>query len=148
MNPMLFIMIDVHIRLLLLFDMVLNFFTAYYKKGMINREIKQIFVHYAKGFLLFDLGTILPFFLNIWIKITYIDILILLHYFRIVSTLTRILKYLTIKKQHLAIYDLFKLILLILFVAHICACGFHLLASYERSIGVNSWLDKCIVKDT
>ena len=45
-------------------DLILNFFTAFYKRGVLNLDAKSIVKHYLRGKFAFDFITIGFFFLT------------------------------------------------------------------------------------
>ena len=51
----------------MIFDIFLNFNTAYFHKGLLERSRWKIFCHYCKKHLKFDLITLVPIFLDVFI---------------------------------------------------------------------------------
>jgi len=48
--------------------------------------------------------------------------------------------YIDLSSAMVTIYELFKLVFMMLFVAHWLACIWHLIADYEEKAGIDSWL--------
>jgi len=53
----------------------------------------------------------------------------------------KLISYLNLSEKHWAIYELFKLIFIIIMIAHFFTCGFHLINEIERMNGSeDTWL--------
>lgn len=50
------------------------------------------------------------------------------------------------KQEVMAIYDLFKLLVIILFIGHLCGCGFLLLSQIEMNYYAHSFEDTWLLK--
>lgn len=62
---------------LLLLELLLNFNTAYYHKGIIHTSRQKILIHYVKGDFILDLVALLPFFL-VQLRLPYLTVPLLL----------------------------------------------------------------------
>lgn len=128
-----------------LFDIAINFNTAFYDEGKINSNRRSIVINYIKGDLLFDVVVITVFFIS-KLSIPYIDFILMLRITRyyIIINQCRVSKIfenveeaLNLRERYATIIDLLKLIYLVVFVGHFCACAWYYLAHYEDG---NSWL--------
>ena len=52
-------------------EILINFNTAYYDKGLMHQDRKQIIKHYVRGNLIWDLIVVIPFLLS-YLDIPYI----------------------------------------------------------------------------
>lgn len=59
-------------------DVILNFNTAYYSKGVINKERYKIFKHYMRGSFCWDLLVVIPFFFSSVLKVKFLNVILLL----------------------------------------------------------------------
>ncbi|KAL4474221.1 hypothetical protein ABPG72_001760 [Tetrahymena utriculariae] len=122
-------------------DMILNFFTAFYKKGVIIMEFKTIAKWYFKNQFFFDLFIFLPFILSKYFDIKYLDAILILRFNKILKIVNNYFDLLNLKSDQAAIFDLIKLIFLILFIAHFCGCSFYLVSYIEIQYGdYSNWL--------
>ncbi|KAL4435261.1 hypothetical protein ABPG74_017353 [Tetrahymena malaccensis] len=122
-------------------DMILNFFTAFYKKGVIIMEFKTIAKWYFKNQFFFDLFVFLPFILSKYFDIKYLDAILILRFNKILKIVNNYFDLLNLKSDQAAIFDLIKLIFLILFIAHFCGCSFYLVSYLEIQNGdYSNWL--------
>ena len=126
---------------LFLFEAILNLNTSYYSKGVYISEREKIFRHYLKNNLFIDLITILPlFFFGTAISV-YMHILVVFRLKNIDGLVKRLEDYLHLKGKKEGIFQLLKLIINLLFLAHISACVWHLMGIWEGNVGVsNNWL--------
>ncbi|EAR92302.2 cation channel family protein (macronuclear) [Tetrahymena thermophila SB210] len=122
-------------------DIILNFFTAFYKKGVIIMEFKTIAKWYFKNQFFFDLFVFLPFILSKYFAIKYLDAILILRFNKILKIVNNYFDLLNLKSDQAAIFDLIKLIFLILFIAHFCGCAFYLVSYIEIQYGdYSNWL--------
>ena len=105
-------------------DLLLNFNTAYYHKGVIYNARKMITNHYLKGNFKLDLLMISPIILS-GFQIQYIDIISLLRAIRLKIMVEHLEEVLNLKFKIQAVFDLFKSVLFIIFVCHTVACAWH-----------------------
>lgn len=61
-----------------LLDIILNFNTGYYSKGVIIKKRSKIFKHYVKGSFCWDLIVIVPFFFSSALNVKFLNIILLL----------------------------------------------------------------------
>jgi hypothetical protein len=65
-----------------MFEILLNFNTAFYLEGIIHTQRKEIFKHYLTGNFIWDLVVIIPFLLS-QLSIPYLDFTLLLRVTRV-----------------------------------------------------------------
>jgi hypothetical protein len=122
-------------------EILLNFNTAYYHKGIIHTNRKQIFKHYVGSNFWWDLIVVIPFIVSQF-NIPYTDFTLLLRVTRIRSMVEQLEEVLNMKEKYQAVFDLLKLGYFVIFVAHFCGCAWHYLAITEVQEwnSVTSWL--------
>jgi hypothetical protein len=73
-------------------------------------------------------------------EVPYVDFVLLLRVTKIRRLFTNVEEVLNLRERFAALVDLLKLVYLVIFVGHFCACAWYYLATYE---GINnSWLYK------
>ena len=123
-------------------DILISLNTAYYQKGLLIYDKFKIFKNYMKNDLLIDFISIFtPMLLSF---IFHNDLCLALFLFRIIklSYLVKKIELLlqTSEKNH-NLFELTKLIFLVLFIAHICGCVWNLTSELLISKGYNGvWL--------
>lgn len=121
-----------------IFDILINFNTAFYLEGIINSNRKSILFHYLKGDFLLDFVVISVYFISRY-DIPYIDFVLLLRVRRVKKNFDNIEESLSLRENFAAIIDLVRLIYFVVLVGHFCACAWYFLASFEDH---TSWLHK------
>lgn len=121
-----------------LIDILVNLNTAYYSKGeyVINR--KKIVKNYIMNFLFFDSLTILPSIIKFFFFNDY-SVIEIFFLFRLIKLRKLILKmdaYLRLETKPQGVFNLCKLLFLIIFIAHICGCCWNYLALIERKFNI------------
>lgn len=121
-----------------LIDILMNLNTAYYSKGeyVINR--RKIVKNYIANFLFFDSLTILPSIIKLFFFNNY-SVIEVFFVFRLIKLRKLILKmdaYLRLENKPQGIFNLCKLLFLIIFIAHICGCCWNYLALIERRFNI------------
>ncbi|CAK9028889.1 Potassium voltage-gated channel subfamily H member 5 (Ether-a-go-go potassium channel 2) (rEAG2) (Voltage-gated potassium channel subunit Kv10.2) [Durusdinium trenchii] len=133
-------------------DLILNLTTAFYKNGKLVTERKEIVLHYAKTWLLFDISLLTLDFVN---ATTEVGELAALRYARMVRAF-RLLRLLKMSKlqdilQEVAassgrqgvmlIIAIVNTTFIILLFAHVLTCIWYALGkAAEESMGIESWL--------
>ena len=114
--------------------MLLNFRTAYYRKGEIISNTKKIIKNYLKNKFITDIIIISFHYISRSNNYHYIDILLFLFCFKkVFQTLRPLEEQADLRGTLATIYDLFKLLFLILIVAHCCGCGFYFVNELEKN---------------
>ena len=124
-----------------LFEIILELNTSYYSKGIYITNRVKIMKHYFKYNFLLDIITLFPILLFGNFQDQPFDLLLILRLINMSNLMKRLEEYLQLKGKKEGIFQLVKLIINLLFLAHICACFWHFIALYETSMGVpNNWL--------
>ena len=113
---------------LFLIDILLQFNTAYYKKGILITQRSKIIQHYLRGNFTWDLIIIIPFFISLYFKVQYLDITLILRSNKLLKITNKIFELLCLRDLQAAIFDFTKLVILILCIAHFLASGFIIFA--------------------
>lgn len=131
---------------LLLLDQLLLLNTEAYSKGeiIVNRKkilklrLKQGYLKHLTVIILFLISA-----LQVSDSLQFMEAVIFLLCFQVVSRLNTLIERLNLRQASQALADLYKLILLILFIGHLCACGFSLMHSLETQADPDgrTWLD-------
>jgi Ion transport protein/Cyclic nucleotide-binding domain len=124
-------------------DLLINFRTSYYEKGLIVTDSNKVFQRYLRNEFLIDIISIVSEFLGSELNS---GNGFYLKYFKIIRTkklYTLIQKtedFLNVSREIHAMYKLFRLWLTILLVGHWIACLFHIIAITRVSTAY-TWLD-------
>ena len=126
-------------------DMVINMNTAYYSKGEYMRKRNKILRNYLKNQFFLDFVTILPVLLHwissnlFWMK--EIDTLSIFRLFKIMQLVHKMDEYLHLESKPQGFFNLFKILFMNLFVAHVCGCCWNYIGVYQETRDVyNNWL--------
>lgn len=104
-------------------------------------RLKQVVNHYLRKQFLFDFLVWLFFFISINYRVKYMSVVILLKSPRISQIPNKLIEQFNLKIWQQGVYDLIKLIMVILFFAHWFGCGFLFLHYIEKSQGeMNTWV--------
>lgn len=122
------------------FDIILNFHTAYYYHGELRSSRKDIVAHYLKTYFMWDIISILGipgilFPTTFWHDLLFFNLLRLYH---VPGYMNRIEDYFQFNKYIGSIVKLLKLSLIIFIFAHIFACIFYAVTLVETD--EQSWL--------
>lgn len=122
-------------------DILLNFNTAYYSKGVMHRNKRDIFKHYVKGNFWWDMIVVIPFILSQF-RIPYTEFTLLLRVTRVRSMMENVEEILNFRENIQAVVELLKSVYFIIFVSHFCACAWHYIGEIQVSHYKqdNSWL--------
>lgn len=142
-----------------LLDIFLILNTAIYKDGSLITDRKQIMKKYIKSWLMIDFMSIIPYFLyplpdsstNNAFKNTY-KILRLLGLFKLLRIVKLVPMIDKIKEtsSHRFLSSLIMLVEIMgieIFVAHLLACGFYAIGSYEAETHPNVWMNSCYLEN-
>ncbi|KAL4490931.1 hypothetical protein ABPG72_008667 [Tetrahymena utriculariae] len=137
------ILINVLPNVSFMFEIIIKFNTAIYKKGLIIKSRKQIVLSYLQKRFWYDLCIVFCFFFGSYFQNTFIQTVLLLRFFDITRLIAEIEERYNIKERLYGINDMIKLILLILFIAHLCGCIWHYIAVIEIENGfTQTWMNK------
>ena len=139
--PIIWIIFEVLPGWIFLFQVILDLSTSYYSKGVYITKRTKIMKHYFKYNFLLDFVTIFPLFFKGTRFAELMEMIVLLRLLNTENLIKRLEGYLQLKGKKEGAFQLFKLIINLLFLAHICACVWHYLGVWEISIGVtDNWL--------
>lgn len=122
-------------------DMALSLVTAFYSKGVIITNHTQIVKNYLSSLFLWDFLSVLPYFLNPFLNYDYIKLFLLLRLIKMTKIFSSIEERIFLSNKIKGIYDLSKLMLLIIYVSHFFACGWIYIAQIQINNGIlNTWI--------
>ncbi len=140
-------------------DILINFNTGFYDKGLLVMDRKKIFGHYITGWFWVDLVSSIPFdFINNddedfeggynnsfevikMVKVLrFIRILRFLRIFKLKNIFIKLESYIDMSKGVMSIIGFVKLSLIILFIAHWFACLWHYVAIVQSTSEPITWL--------
>ncbi|CAD8107224.1 unnamed protein product [Paramecium primaurelia] len=127
-------------------DIIIKFFTAYYSKGQIHKNHKDIFRNYARYELRWDLLIAIPFILSSF-KIPYTEYILMLRITKVKKLIDQIEEAINPSITMQTVMELFKSVFLLLFVSHCCACLWNLIGQIQLDAGKYSWLDSKSIVD-
>ncbi|CAD8066524.1 unnamed protein product [Paramecium primaurelia] len=111
-------------------EILLNFNTAYYDKGLMHEDRKQIMKHYVKGNFFWDIIVVIPFLIS-YLDIPFVRYTLLLRLTRLSPLMTSIEEVLNLEDSLQIVLDLLKLIFFLLLTGHFCGCAWHWVAIIE-----------------
>ncbi|CAD8179921.1 unnamed protein product [Paramecium pentaurelia] len=122
-------------------EIILNFNTAYYDKGLMHEDRKSIVKHYLKENFFWDLIVVIPFLMSN-LNIPFVRYTLLFRLTRLNPLMESIEEMLNLEENIQIFVDLFKLIFFLVLTGHFCGCAWHFVALTEHeSFGVNeTWL--------
>ena len=116
---------------LFILDILINFRTAYYSKGVLMTDTKSVFKKYLRSQFFFDAFAMLADIISVALVDSaawYIKILVILRIKKLAKLFNRIEDFLNLDRSYQAILKMIRLWATILIVAHFIACAFHLVA--------------------
>lgn len=126
-------------------DILLRVHSGYYNKfgdKVVSRH--KIVIQYIKDSFLCDLLSLFPFFLQMIDNsktISYLNFLFFFKYFHFTKLIQSMEEKLSFNDYTEGLFLLIKLIIKIIYVAHIIACCFHVIGSLSLDNYRSSWLD-------
>ncbi|CAD8120838.1 unnamed protein product [Paramecium sonneborni] len=122
-------------------EIIINFNTAYYDKGLMHEDRKSIVKHYLKDNFFWDLVVVIPFMMSN-MNIPFVRYTLLLRLTRLSPLMESIEEMLNLEENIQIIVDLFKLIFFLVLTGHFCGCAWHFVALTEyESFGItDNWL--------
>ena len=122
-------------------EILISLNTSYYSKGIYIENRLKILKHYIKFDFLTDLLTLLPLYMSMNSLSEFLDLIFTFRIIRIGSILKRIEEYLQLRGKKEGLFRLAKLIVNVLFLAHLSACTWHFLGDWEVKNGYSdNWL--------
>ncbi|CAK91401.1 unnamed protein product (macronuclear) [Paramecium tetraurelia] len=147
-------MIEIILLTILSFDVVVGLNLAFIYKGIIIKDRKRIIVNYFKQYAFVDLVSIstvtIQFFIlndsqqdrdidnNLTLQIIFCSTFYVLRMTKINKILAQIQEFFNLNGSLNDLVGLLKLTMIILFIAHICACVWHGVAFYNDSYSWDS----------
>lgn len=128
---------------MLFFDIFLNFFTGYYEKGLYIDVKRKIAKHYLKKQFFLDLIPTVFLVLVFWNgKSKYFSLIFLVNVVKLKKISYKIEDSFHLHLRFSSLLRLFKLASLMLFLSHMAACSWHMLAVIEISYDATqtTWL--------
>lgn len=105
-------------------DIVLNLNKAYYEGFTIIEEKGRIIKNYFRRHLLMDILPIVGFFLARGTNIWFFQLTSIFRIFKMINLKKKIEENFHLQERFPTTATLIKLVFLILFMAHLCGCGF------------------------
>lgn len=127
--------------LFILFDMIVNFNTGYYRKGYLIVSRRQIAVNYIKSSFVYDFLSFLAIFFDFQ-KIPINANFKLLFFFRVSNffrIFSRIEESIHINFKLFNLLKLLKVVARIVLLSHVFACGWHYISYQQISQSHESW---------
>ena len=132
---------DVLPKWIFVFEIMLDLNTSYYSKGIYITDRAKIMKHYLKYHFPMDILTIFPLFFQGIHSLTILEIMPVLRVRNLTTLVKKLEECLQLKGKEEGIFQLIKLIINLLFLAHLCACVFHFLGNWELNNGYfDNWL--------
>lgn len=136
---------------LLIVDSLLKFITGYYENGLVVTSKAHIVKHYIKKGLIFDLLSYCPVIFQSLshqstLSLKLLQLLMFLKIKRIKIIVGNFQEMISLKGQDDHILSLLKMLLQIIFFAHLSACIWHSVAYYNHS--QPNWLECSQIKDS
>ncbi|KRX07015.1 Cyclic nucleotide-binding protein [Pseudocohnilembus persalinus] len=122
-------------------DILLQFNTAMYIKGILVKDKLVLGKKYLKSYFVLDLLTVVGLmcvqtFSSQWFELAFVFRLVQLR-----SRLEKLNKYFSLKYKMGFNYDFILIISVILLMAHITGCGFYQIGQYDKFYGKYTWID-------
>ncbi|CAD8123179.1 unnamed protein product [Paramecium sonneborni] len=111
-------------------DILLKFNTGIYFRGNLITNRIKIIKHYCQEGLIIDLVLVVPFFIGQLLNFSHLDFVIVLKVFQLSGLFSSLFNRLELTSRQTAIFDLFKMISLMILVAHFSACIWHILGQW------------------
>lgn len=135
----------------IILDILFSLNTTYYSKGVFVAKRERIMKYYFRDGFLLDLMILGPIFIttlgisenNIW-KLSF-----LFATYKIQKILAKIENFFQFQDKIQGVVNLVKLLLEVLFIAHICACFWGYLAVYELNVykNMNNWMSQLQIQN-
>ena len=116
-------------------EILVNFNTACYKKGELISIRKKIAKNYIKSNLTVDFFTIFPFLFGNLFKIRLIQLVLVIRVIKAKKMLNKLEEVFELKGYWNGVFQLFKLIFFIFYIAHLCCCLWYFIGCSELKSG-------------
>ena len=131
-------------------DILITFNTAFYSKGILVYDKFKIIKNYFENYFLLDLVTLGPFFL-VLVYSSYsgfFKVMFLLRVIKLRNFVKKMEESIQFSDKNYHIFELLKLLFMILYIAHLCGCGWHYISQWQIAEGKNdSWLNLHSIAD-
>ncbi|KAL4466351.1 hypothetical protein ABPG72_001029 [Tetrahymena utriculariae] len=122
-------------------EILLKFNTGYYQEGQIVMNRKQIIKYYLKWKFWVDLSATSSILANQQVDSMWLDLIQFLHIQQMTNLIDFLDDHFQISQRFQTFFELIKLGLLVVIIAHFCGCVFHLVAQIQIQEGEqNTWL--------
>ncbi|KAL4444512.1 hypothetical protein ABPG74_016805 [Tetrahymena malaccensis] len=130
-------------------DIILNFNTAYFSKGQIIYNRSKIIKNYLKTKFIGDLLIVVPFIISLRLNLILLNSVLILRTNKMFKLANYFEQLVNFTPKQTALYNLFKLIFTIVFVAHFAGCMFFFVGSIEMQTDVVSktWIQAANLQD-
>lgn len=123
-----------------IFQILLDLNTSYYSKGIYITARDKIMKHYLKFNFGIDLITLPPLFFCSS-QLEFLEFFVMIRMVHIGNLVKSLENFLQLKGKLEGCFQLLKLFLKLIFIAHICACAWHFLGMTEVSRGIpDNWI--------
>lgn len=113
-------------------EIIINFSTAYYKKGTIINDRRKIALHYLNSSFVWHIVIAILFFVSVHSNgLLVLQAIIILRFKDLFTLSNELVEILNLREKQTAIYELLSLVILIVFMAHFIGCSFIFLANCE-----------------
>ncbi|KAL4491788.1 hypothetical protein ABPG72_006043 [Tetrahymena utriculariae] len=130
-------------------DIILNFNTAYFSKGQIIYSRSKIIKNYLKTKFIGDLLVVVPFIISLRLNLILLNSVLILRTNKMFKLANYFEQLVNFTPKQTALYNLFKLIFTIVFVAHFAGCMFFFVGSIEMQNNVvpKTWIQAANLQD-
>ncbi|EAS03000.2 cation channel family protein (macronuclear) [Tetrahymena thermophila SB210] len=130
-------------------DIILNFNTAYFSKGQIIYNRVKIIKNYLKTKFLGDLLVVVPFIISLRLNLILLNSVLILRTNKMFKLANYFEQLVNFTPKQTALYNLFKLIFTIVFVAHFAGCMFFFVGSMEmqNDVASKTWIQAANLQD-
>ena len=139
---------DMAMVCLLTVDMLLSILTAYYSKGVIILKKAMILRNYFYHSFLWDFFSVIPYFLTPFVQSDFVKLLLMFRLIKMLKIFIGLEEHLFLSDKIKGFYEIFKLMLVIIYMGHFFACTWVYVAKIEIRNGVwNSWIQNSNLVD-
>lgn len=138
-----FLPIVITADLILFFDILVEFCTAFYMHGNLVTDNEKIIDNYLRNFFLYDLIAFLVFVIRSSLLIDNIRVVYLIFFIKYPPLMKIDLMFEEATLLHRTvrtIYNFAKILMVLQFCFLLFACGFYLIGTASVNNGINSWL--------
>ncbi|KAL4477441.1 hypothetical protein ABPG74_002591 [Tetrahymena malaccensis] len=127
-----------------IFEILIRFNVSYYEEGILVQSRYKIIQNYLfkTYFFWLDLITTVIFLSSKESNSPYLITVVVLRVFQLFQLVNDIDEHYQITQRFSSFWNLIKLLLIIMIVAHFTGCGFHYVAYLQSEEGTITWLDK------